>query len=181
MLNTDQFAAARQASLDTFISLAGKTFEGFEQLTALNLQTAKSALDEAAGATLAALSVKDAPSLLAVQASLLQPSAEKAAAYGRQVVDIVAGTKAEFEKMAAEQFADVQTQIIAAVDAATKNAPEGATQGIAFFKSAMASANDAFDSIQKATRQAADVAEANYTAMSGAVAPVTKAPKAKRA
>jgi hypothetical protein len=47
------------------------------------------------------------------------------------------------------------------------------------FKSAMATANNAFDSLQKAGRQAAETAEANYAAVTGSM---TKAPaKAKRA
>jgi hypothetical protein len=66
---------------------------------------------------------------------------------------------------------------MAAVDAASKNAPEGTGSGVALFKSAIATANNAFDSLQKATRQATDAAEANFTAVSTSV---TKAAKAKR-
>jgi phasin family protein len=179
MLNAQQFTAAQQANFNTLVGLAAKAFEGVEQLTALNLQVAKTSLGEAAETTFAALSVKDPQSLLALQAGLVQPGAEKALAYGRQLIDILATTKAEFEKAAAEQAADVQTSFLAAIDTATKNAPEGSAQGIAMFKSALAAANNAFDGLQKATRQASDVAEANYTAMTGAV---TKASgKAKRA
>jgi phasin family protein len=178
MLNTQPFVAAQQANLNTFVGLAAKTFEGVEQLTALNLQVAKTGLGEAAETAYAALSIKDPQALLALQAGLVQPSAEKALAYGRQVADILVATKAEFEKAAAEQAADAQTSFIAAIDAATKNAPEGATSGIAMFKSALAAANNAFDGLQKATRQATDVAEANYTAMTGAVTKATG--KAKR-
>ena len=179
MLNTAQFAATNKANFDTLSSLTAKAFEGVEQLTALNLQVVKASLDEAAQFSLAALSVKDPQSLLAMQASALQPSAEKAAAYGRQVYDIDAATKAEVEKVAAEQTAGVQNSFIAAIDAATKNAPEGSSSGVALFKSAMAAANNAFDGLQKATRQAADAAEANYTAVTGSV--VKAAGKAKRA
>jgi len=178
MLNTEQFAATNKANLDVLLGITTKAFEGVEQLSALNLQVVKTSLDQAAEASLAALSVKDPQSLLALQAGMLQPAAEKAAAYGRQVYDIVATTKAEVEKVAAEQAAGVQNSFIAAIDAATKNAPEGSSSGIAFFKSAMTAANNAFDGLQKATRQATDAAEANYTAVTGSV--VKAAGKAKR-
>ena len=46
MLNT-QLAAANKASLEALMNLTAKAFEGLEQLTVLNLQTAKSALGEA--------------------------------------------------------------------------------------------------------------------------------------
>lgn len=178
MLNTDQFAAAGKANLDILLGLSAKAFEGVEQLTTLNLQAMRASLDEAAETSLAALSVKDPQSLLALQAGALQPAAEKAAAYGRQVVDIVATTKAEFEKAAAESAAGVQNSLVAAFDAAAKNAPEGSASGIALFKSAIAATNNAFEGLKKATQQATDVAEANYAA---ATASVTKASgKAKR-
>jgi phasin family protein len=169
MLNTDQFAATNKANLDILVGLTAKTFEGFEQLTALNLQVAKATLDDAAETSIAALSVKDPQSLLALQAGALQPAAEKAAAYGRQVADIVAGTKAEFEKVAADSVAGAQSSLLAAFDAATKNAPEGSASGIAMFKSALAATTNAFDSVQKAARQATDAAEANYAAATSAV------------
>jgi phasin family protein len=178
MLNTGQFAATNKANLDTLLSFSAKAFEGVEQLTALNLQVAKTSLDEAAEFSLAALSVKDAQSLLALQTGTLQPAAEKAAAYGRQVYGIVAAAKAEVEKVAAEQASGAQNSFMAAIDASTKNAPEGSGSGVALFKSAMAAANNAFDGLQKATRQATDAAEANYTAVTGSV--VKAAGKAKR-
>jgi len=177
-MNTEQFTATNKANLDVLLGITAKAFEGVEQLTTLNLQVVKTGLDEAAEASLAALSVKDPQSLLALQAGMLQPAAEKAASYGRQVYDIVATTKAEVEKVAAEQAAGVQNSFIAAIDAATKNAPEGSGSGIALFKSAFAAANNAFDGLQKATRQASDAAEANYTAVTNSAVKATG--KAKR-
>ena len=177
MLNTEQFAATNKANLNAILSLSAKAFQGVEQLTALNLQVVKTSLGEAAETGLAALSVKDPQTLLALQAGAMQPAAEKAAAYGRKVYDIVAATKADFEKVAAEQVAGVQTSFMAAIEADGKNAPEGSSSGIALFKSAISAANNAFDGLQKAARQATDAAEANYTAATGSV---TKASKAKR-
>lgn len=177
MLNTDQFAATNKANLDVILSLTTKAFEGVEQLAALNLQVVKTGLGEAHDTARAALAVKDAQSLLALQAGVLQPAADKAAAYGRQVYDIFAATQAQVEKVASEQAAGVQSSFLAAVDGFTKNAPEGSASGVALFKSAVAAANNAYDGLQKAARQATDAAEANYTAATGAV---TKASKAKR-
>jgi phasin family protein len=151
--------------------------EGVEQLTALNLQVIKTSLGDAAEVSLAALSLKDPQSLLAWQATALQPAAERAAAYGRQVYGIVASTKAEIEKVAAEQTAAIQHSFHTAIDAASKKAPEGSGSGIALFKSAVTAANTVFDDMQKATRQAADAAAANYTTVTDSV--VKAAGKAK--
>lgn len=178
MLNPAQFAATNKANLEILLSISAKAFDGVEQLAALNLQTVKRSLDEAAETSRAALSVKDLQSLLALQAGMLQPAAEKAAAYGRRVYDIVATTKAEFEKIAAAQAAGVQNAITDAIDAATNSTPEGSSSGIALFKSAMAAANNAFNSMQEATLQATEAAEANYAAVTGSA--VKAAAKAKR-
>jgi len=178
MLNTEQFAATNKANFEVLLGITAKAFEGVEQLTALNMQVVKTSLSEVGETALAALSVKDPQSLFGLQAAALQPAAEKATAYSRQVYAIFASTKAEVEKVAAEQTADAQQSFLAAIDAATKNAPEGTGSGIALFKSAVAAANNAFDGIQKASRQATDAAEANYTAVTDSV--VKAAGKSKR-
>ena len=177
MLNTE-FAAANKAHLDALLGLSAKAFEGVEQLTALNLGVVKASLDEAAETSLAALSVKDPQSLLSLQTALLQPAAEKAATYGRQVYDIAIAAKAEVEKVAAAQAAGVQSSFLAAIEAASKNAPEGFGGGITLFKSAIAATNNAVESLQMAAQQATAAAEANYTAVTGSV--VKSAGKAKR-
>ena len=92
MLTAEQLIAAQKANVETLFGLTNKAFEGVEKLVELNLQVAKTALGEAGDTARAALSVKDAQELLSLQASLLQPSAEKAAAYSRHVYDIAATT-----------------------------------------------------------------------------------------
>ena len=178
----DQFVAAQKANLDTLFGLTTKAFEGVEKLVELNLQVAKTTLSEVADSTHAALSVKDAQELMALQASLLQPAAEKAAAYSRHLYDIVAGTSAEVTKAAEAQLAEGQKKVLALVDSAVKNAPAGSENAVALVKSAVAAANNAFESVQKATKQATEVAEANFQAMTTQAVKATQAAtKGKRA
>ena len=63
-LTAEQVIAANKANVETLFGLTNKAFEGVEKLIDLNLQVAKAALSEAADATKAALSVKDAQELL---------------------------------------------------------------------------------------------------------------------
>ena len=104
----EQLLAAQKASFETLFGLTTKAFEGVEKLVELNMQVAKTSLTEAAETTYAAMSVKDAQELLTLQAGLLQPAAEKAAAYSRHLYDIMAGAGAEFTKTAEAQMADSQ-------------------------------------------------------------------------
>ncbi|HEY4081249.1 MAG TPA: phasin family protein [Burkholderiaceae bacterium] len=178
MLTAEQVFAAQKANMETLFGLTNKAFEGVEKLVELNLQVAKAALSEAAENTKAALSVKDAQELLSLQANLLQPSADKAASYSRHLYEIASSTNAEVVKVAEAQLADVQTKFASVIDSAAKNAPAGTENAVALVKSAVAAATNAFESVQKAAKQAADVAEANFqaatTATTKAAAKATK-------
>jgi len=165
MLTAEQILAAHKANIETLFGLTNKAFEGVEKLVELNLQVAKTALGEVAETAHAALSVKDAQELLALQASLLQPSAEKATAYSRHLYDIATSTNAEVAKLAEAQIADAQKKFNNVVDSAAKNAPAGTENAVALVKSALAAANNAYETVQKAAKQAADVTEANIQAV----------------
>jgi hypothetical protein len=123
------------------------------------------------------LSAKDAQEFLALQASLLQPAAEKAAAYSRHLYDIAASTSADFSKAAEAQTAEAQAKFLSVVDSAVKNAPAGSENAVALVKSAVAAANNAFEGVQKAVKQATDVAEANFQAISAQATKATKTTK----
>jgi phasin family protein len=123
MLTAEQILAAHKANVETLFGLTNKAFEGVEKLVELNVTASKAALTEAADTTQAVLSVKDAQELLALQASLFQPLAEKTAAYSRHLYDIASGTGAEFTKAFEAQTADAQKKFLSVVDNAAKNAP----------------------------------------------------------
>jgi phasin family protein len=175
MLTAEQLLATHKANLDTFFSLGAKAFEGVEKLVELNIQTAKTSLEEIAEHTKAVLSVKDAQELVALQSSLLQPSAEKVAAYSRHVYDIATSTGSEVTKVTEGQVSEAQKKFLSVVDNAVKNAPAGTENAVVLVKSAVAAANNAFDSVQKAAKQAADVAEANFQAITNTAVKATQA------
>ena len=170
----EQILASHKANVETLFGLTNKAFEGVEKLVELNVTASKAALNEAAGTTQAILGVKDAQELLALQAGLLQPAAEKAAAYSRHLYDILAGTSAEVTKAAEATMADGQKKVMSLVDTAVKNAPAGTESAVALVKSAVAAANNAYESVHKATKQATEVAEANFTAMTNTAVNATK-------
>jgi len=179
MLNNEQFAAAQKAQLATLMGLTATGIEATEKLFALNIDTAKAALAEAQAKAESAFSAKDVQSFFALQADALQPSADKAGAYGRKLYDILAGVQAEVSKVSEAGTADAQKKFVALVEAAAKNAPAGSENAVSFAKAAVSAANDAFDNLQKATKQAVAAAEANVTTLSAVVSkPVAKGRRA---
>ena len=182
MMTVEQVMGAHKANIETLFGLTGKAFEGMEKLIELNMQDARTAMDEAAVNAKAVFSVKDAQELMALQTSLLQPAAEKAAAYSRYVYEIAASTGAEVTRVAEATGADAQAKFMAVVDNAVKNAPAGTENAVALVKSAVAAASNAFENVQKAAKQAAEVADTNFQAMSStAVRATHAATKNKRA
>jgi phasin family protein len=181
MMTAEQLMAAHKSNVEVLFGLTNKAFEGVEKLVELNLQVARAAIGEAAENTQAVLSAKDAQEFLALQASLLQPAAEKAAAYSRHLYDIAASTGAEVTKVAEATAAEAQTKFMTVVDSAVKNAPAGTENAVTLVKSALAAANNAYESVNKAAKQAAEVAEANFQAVTQTAVKATSAAKAKRA
>jgi len=179
MINTESLVATQKANLETLLGLTHKAFAGVEKLVELNLQMARSTLSESADNASAALSAKDAQQLLALQAGLLQPAAEKAAAYSRSVYDIAAEANAEVVKVAEAQVAAARQALAAVIENAAKNAPAGTENGVALVKQAMEAANSAFDNVQKASKQAAqqavEIAESNFKSLQANAGTVVKA------
>lgn len=171
----EQYAAAHKSNIEILFGLTNKAFEGVEKLVELNLQVARAAIGEAAENTHAALSAKDAQELIALQASLLQPAAEKAAAYSRHLYDIAAATGAEVSKVTEATVAEAQQKFLTVVDTAVKNAPAGSENAVALVQSALAAANNAFEGVQKAVKQATDVAETNFQTISANATKATQA------
>ena len=95
MLTAEQMMAAHKANLETLFGLTHKAFEGVEKLVELNVQATKAALAETANHAQAVMGVKDAQELLALQAGLVQPLAEKTAAYSRHLYDIATAAGAD--------------------------------------------------------------------------------------
>lgn len=177
MMTPEQIVASHKANVETLFGLTAKAFEGVEKLVELNMTAAKAALGESAQSTQSALSVKDAQELLSMQAQLFQPLAEKTAAYSRQLFEIASGTGNEFTRAFEAQTLAAQKQFASMMDSATQNAPAGSESAVAMMKSAVLAANNAFESVQKAVKQASDLAESNFTAMTQGTAAASKPAK----
>ncbi|WP_454720927.1 MULTISPECIES: TIGR01841 family phasin PhaP1 [Cupriavidus] len=164
----EQVAAAQKANLETIFGLTTKAFEGVEKLVELNLQVVKATFAENVDNAKKALSAKDPQEFLAIQASLVQPVAEKALAYSRHLYEIASETQSEFTKVAESQLAENSKKVQALVENLAKNAPAGSESTVAIVKSAISAANNAYESVQKATKQAVEIAESNFQAAASA-------------
>ena len=180
MLTAEQITASHKANLETLFGLTSKDFEGVEKIVELNLAASKAVLADASANTHALLTIKDAQELMALQAGMLQPVAEKAAAYSRHLYDIATSTGTEFTKVAEAKAAEAQASVGALVDSVSKNAPAGSDSVVSIMKGAVTAANSALESVQKAVKQATDMAEANFNAVAATAVNATKTTTKKR-
>jgi len=165
---TEQFASTNKTTVETLLTIANTVFASAERFAALNLNTARVFMEDSVANATALLAVKDVKELVAVQAALAQPAAEKFVVYSRSVYEIASETQGELSKVVEVQASDLNKNVSVALDKALKNAPAGSDVAVSTVKSAIAAANSAYDSMTKAARQAGEIAEANVTAAANA-------------
>ncbi|QJC56078.1 hypothetical protein HC248_01362 [Polaromonas vacuolata] len=180
MLTAEQFVASHKSNIEILFGLTNKAFEGIEKLVELNVQATKAALSESSNHAQAIMGVKDAQELFALQAGLVQPLTEKTAAYSRHLYDIAQAANTEMGKSIEDQTAQAQKKIMSLVEDASQNAPAGSETAVAVLKSAVAAASTAFESMQKAVKQAGDMAESNFNSVSDSAVTAVKTASKKR-
>ena len=180
MLTIEQVMASQKASVETLFGLTSKAFEGVEKLVELNLSATRATLSDVANQAQSAMSVKDAQELLTLQSNLFQPLAEKTAAYSRHLYDIANGTSAEFGKAVEAQASEAQQKLMSLVDSTALNAPAGSDTAVAAMKGAVVAANNAMESVQKSVKQATELMESNFKAVTTSAVNAAKPASKKR-
>lgn len=183
----DQFTNANKTNFDAQIAmmtaLTNKTFEGMEKLIDLNLSLTKASLQETSTAAKLLMSSKDPQEFFSHTQAQTKPVAEKALAYGREVVSIATHTQAEFTKAAEEQITETNRKVLSMVDEVSKHAPAGSENAVSALKSFIGNANAGYEQLTKTTKQAVETLESNLNqAVSQFVSTAEKtAAKAKKA
>ena len=170
----EQVVASNKAGMEAVIALAHAQFAAFERLSALNFNTTKAIFEESIGHTKVLLGVKDVQELVNLNAAIAQPTIEKALAYSRSVYNVANQTQAEVTKLFEGQATEYNKNVVSMLDKVAKNAPAGSDVAVAAVKSALAAANSAYDSLTKVTKQATEIAEANFSAAANVAKEVKK-------
>ncbi len=169
-----QIIDRQKSALNAAVAVQGSLFNGFEKLVDLNLKVIKATLGEVAEQSAQATELKDPQEAAAFVSSLAQPNSEKAIAYTKHVYEIVSGVSNELIKLTEAQVAEGQQQVSEAIDQLAKNAPTGSESAVALMKSSLATVSTAYDSLNKAAKQAAEVAESNLSAATNATIKATE-------
>ena len=164
----EQIAATNKAGVDAIISLANSQFAAFERWSTLNMNATKAAFEDSVSHAKALLGAKDVQEFINLNAAAAQPALEKAIAYSRSVYEVATQSQAELTKAVESQAAELNRNVVGFLDKVSKNAPAGSDVAVAAVKSALAAANTAYDSFTKVAKQASEIAEANFSAVTTA-------------
>ncbi|GAB7542304.1 phasin family protein [Cupriavidus sp. CuC1] len=170
----EKIVEAQKASLETFVGLTSKAFDGFERLLELNLQTMRSTLAETREGMKRALSVKDPQELMALQIELLQPVAEKSLSYRRHFLEIAASTRAEFDKVAEAHYEANKRGVQSLVESVGNAGPAGSEAVFAAVQTAINATTTLYETVQSTTKQAVQVAENSFDTAADAAAKVVQ-------
>jgi phasin family protein len=153
----------QRAAIDTAIACTQAALAGAEELLRLNLEAARTSLEQHAQAARALLATTDPGELLRVRARLAQQTMQQAASYARDVYDLVSETQAQLAQHAGRQLAGIGDDLIRRAGETGESAP-GAEVAMAAVKSSLAASAAMIDNLNRATRQFADVSEATIRA-----------------
>ena len=172
----EQFSAATKANFDAQLAmmtaLTGKVFEGVEKFVELNMTVVKTSIEESTATAKQLLSAKDPQEFFSLSTSQVQPTAEKALAYGRHLATIASSAQAEFSLVAETQMTETNHKVLALFEEVSKNAPAGSEGVVEFVKNAIGNANAGYNHLTKTSKQAVETIEAN---MNTAVTQITQA------
>jgi len=175
--HTEKFAAANNATVDSLLSVANTALASAERIASLNLDTARSVLEDSVSGVKALLAAKDPKEALAVQTSLAQPAVEKAVAYARSLYEISTESQQEFAKLIQAQFGDFQKTMTSLIEQTTKSAPVGSEGAMAAMQQAFNTATSAFGNMNTMAKQVVESAQANVASATQAVTATAKKAK----
>ncbi|MBI2312429.1 MAG: phasin family protein [Betaproteobacteria bacterium] len=170
----EQFAEMNKSSIETALRFAKVSMDSAERLVKLQLEAAKAALDDNAKNAKALLEAKDPQEVLALRTQLAEHSVENAIAYSRNVYEVASQTQAELTQLLEERLETFNQGVAGAMDKAGAQVPPGADFAVAAVKSMMAATAAAVDSMTKAGKQMAGLAEASVKATTQATAEAVK-------
>jgi phasin family protein len=176
--NPEQFAAATKAlfqfQLETFNTLTEKAVHGLEQVVELNINTAKTGVEDSLAASKAVSQASDPKAALDVVAARLQPGMAATNAYNRQLTEIITEIHNEFTRAAEAHVAEAKNNLSALIEDVTKNVKPGSENAVEIVRGAIENAFKGYEQVTTATRQAVAAFEQQIAKVSAQAEQATK-------
>jgi phasin family protein len=156
--NPEQFASATKTLFDlqvqTFNALASKAVQGVEQVVALNMSTARSALESTLATGREASQATDPKAAIDAVQARMQPGVSEAAAYGEQLRTIIGDIQKEFQQAADTHLVEAKNTLSALIYDVTQNVKPGQENAVEIIKAAIDNAFKGYEQVTMSTREA---------------------------
>jgi phasin family protein len=156
---TDQFAAANQAAIEQFQYLAQMSLANVEKFAEMGLEAARESVVLATKHAQSLAGARDVNEVVAINQAALEPALKRAYTYSRSAFETAAETSNEVKRMLEKQTRELNAAALAALEEAFKYAPAGSETVVANVKSAIASAQSAYDNLAAINKQIYDTVE----------------------
>jgi len=134
---------------------------------ALQLEYARTALEQATRSARELAKAKDVQELLAVRTRNAETAVERLMGYSRSLYEISSEAQTQFSRLAEERMTNFQATVSETVEKAARSTPAGGDVAAAAIKSSLAATTAAFDSFNKAARNVASLADAGLRPANG--------------
>ena len=157
----EKFASANKSAVNAGLAIARTQFAAVEQLTALNIDTAKSAFEGATEHLQSMSAARDPQAVFKLSAELAQPVLERSVSYARNAFTVATQAQSQLKQVVEAQAAELGRAVTDAFESVSKGFPAygvNATEGL---KSAFSNF-PGFDAWTKYAEQSAQAAKANF-------------------
>ena len=104
--------------------LSQKLFDSMQKVNELNMQVAKTVMDESLQCTQQIMAAQDPAEAMSIASGQVQPTAEKVRAYQQHLAGIAAGTQVEMTKTAESRVPETTRTATAVADEVTRRVTE---------------------------------------------------------
>jgi phasin family protein len=159
MFKIEQIAAANEAAITQFAQLAQLGLANVERFTALGLDAARENVEQATAHAQSLAGAKDVTEVIALNSAAFEPVLKRAYAYSRSVYETAAESNDEVKRALEKQTAELNRAAAAALEEAFKYAPTGSEAVVENVKSAIATAQNAYNNLATINKQIYDSVE----------------------
>lgn len=171
----EQLAELNRGTVEAAMALAKVSMDSMEKMARLQMEAARTVLEESIGQSKQLAEVKDPQALMAMRAAALEQGMEQMAAYSRSVYDLAAKTQADVGKIIEQGFTAFNRELAQMVDEAAKSAPAGSEPAMAMVKQMMATNKQMVEAMNKVAKQVTETADANVKAAAESAIKAAKA------
>jgi phasin family protein len=180
MFKIDQLTAANEAAITQFAQFAQLSLANLERFTAIGLDAARESVEQATAHAQSLAGAKDVTEVIALNSAAFEPAMKRAYSYSRSVYETASEGNTEVKRVFEKQAAELNKAAVAALEEAFKYAPTGSEAIVENMKSAIATAQGAYNNLATINKQIYDSVEKTVEQNVATVKAATSKAKAKR-